>query len=1075
MVSQAKSRRLTGARLRFASLPVLAILSCAPVPLIAEPVTLSSADRMLLAEYRVIGREQAPMLIATEPKRTRAVTAKLTALGAQVLSRKDEIGYVYAFVPIDAVASVLQLEGLEALQVAVKPVRGRMDVDASAAFADAGSKPRSKGAAPTAALTPDNPYTGEAATQALDFKSRNPTFDGRGVVTAFVEPVAPTLETMRGALDASGRPLPKFAYYDIPLSVAPEEPVAGGGDRVVIWQQTERVEPDADGAFTWRGRNYQLPKSISRDEIASIRWRMCRRLPNFILEEYDVLWAENRQQVWVTPASARGDFSTASSASLRESPATIALNLPVSSPGGLGLHALVVDVDPRRRWLALVPTTAGHAGMVGSVMAGAGFLGSKANGVAPATQLAIYLAPHPLGAQTLDGHEQILTMLADPIVDVAQASLALGDTSRSGASIQSIWADRLIGANGRPFVKAAGNYGPQLFGIAEFTMAESVFAVGGYAPRATWRANLGVDSPTEHLLASYSAWGPSRDGGLKPDFLALTHTLAEGGGFGPWYWDGDTKGYGVSGGTSASGPHGAGHVALLVSAAKQSGVAHDAPRLRAAIATTAKFLDGIQARAQGHGLIQVSDAWEALKRAHAWTPPSFEVRAPLVGQEAGPNGAPQSTGRGLLELSGWKPGRTGRRELIITRKGGKRDASSFALRWKGHTEAFRSELREIELPLGKAVSIPVDIRVGDSGSYSAILDLIDSRTQLVAGSILHTVIVSDRLEPNGDGLRYDVESPRPGTSLFFVDVPAGLSAITVSLAKDTGTTSAWLATDPTGRMLPFNGYGSEMYRRDERDAALPKQHFAYQDPVPGVWQFELRNVEPRSMAQLESVKDWSKPLPLDVHIQGWRGPDREPAITRASEPLAVSLRESTVPVDAKVEALALGAARELQTELHAGLEPRFFELTVAPGTTSLDVQIEQADPSAHVGLYVFKVPEGARVDSTLTSDHTALVYRDTSFEARKRYRLEAPPPGKYKVAIDPLRVGGASLAVTYRDVIRHPLFGSVSVAEDERSASIELRAKPADGRKLHAEIELLKLVGPTARAVLGRQEWFVEP
>lgn len=124
------------------------------------------------------------------------------------------------------------------------------------------------------------------------------------------------------------------------------------------------------------------------------------------------------------------------------------------------------------------------------------------------------------------------------------------------------------------------------------------------------------------------------------------------------------------GGTSASGPHGAGHIALLVSAARQTGIAHDAVRLRAAIATTAKFLEGVETRAQGHGLIQVSDAWEALQRARNWEPPSFIVAAPIVAAEAKTGGVDRFVGRGLFELSGWHPGKRGQREVKVTRTGG---------------------------------------------------------------------------------------------------------------------------------------------------------------------------------------------------------------------------------------------------------------------------------------------------------------------------------------------------------------------------------------------------------------------
>src|SRR3546814_4617944 len=105
-------------------------------------------------------------------------------------------------------------------------------------------------------------------------------------------------------------------------------------------------------------------------------------------------------------------------------------------------------------------------------------------------------------------------------------------------------------------VSATGNYGAALLAIGEFPAAPEAFAIGAYTPAEAWRANLGVATDGRHVLPAYAPYGPARDGGLKPDFLALTNTLAE---FGkdvtpPWsYWqddsgagDPDLRGYGVS-------------------------------------------------------------------------------------------------------------------------------------------------------------------------------------------------------------------------------------------------------------------------------------------------------------------------------------------------------------------------------------------------------------------------------------------------------------------------------------------------------------------------------------------------
>jgi hypothetical protein len=1049
----------------------------------AAAVRFSAADRVLLGEYRLLERD-APLILALHPKRTAAAAAALKKQGARVIGRRDSIGYLFAIVPIDAAAAVLELDGLQALQVTANPMRAMMMSDTSQTALAVQSRPsRPRGAPPSPSLTADNPFTGEAATQALAFKAEHPEFDGRGVITAFVEPIAPHLMTMRGALDASGRELPKFSRYDLRVPELAAEPIADG---LNIWQHTEQVRPDDRGVFNWRGRTYRLPIDVASSRRGATQWRMCRRLParyDTSKEQYDVLWAVDQDRVWVLPVSAGSDFSEARSALLKGPVSWIEIEDRAGRRIDPTNDAFVFKSDRERYWLGFSPSGIWHAGMVGSVMAGTAFLGSQAHGVAPAAQISIFHGTLTVGAPGHTGIEQMLAMLTDPRVDVAEASYLVSDTSRFGdRPVHASWMERLASTEGKPFIVAAGNFGPNLFGSHAFAMAKEVFAVGAYTPRATWLANLGIAPASEHTLWSLSGYGPARDGGLKPDFLALTQTLSQGGL--RWYWA-DTPGfedYAVSGGTSASAPHGAGHVALLVSAAKQTRVPHDVPRLRAAIATSAKFLEGVEARAQGHGLIQVRDAWAALQRANAWTPPSFTIQASLVGAESKTGGPEKFLGRGLFELSGWRPGQKGQRELIMARTGGPIGSNRYLLRWKGDTRAFSSELSEIALPLGKAVAIPVEIEVGASGAYSAILDLIDPTVDLVAASVLSTILVADPLPAHTEGLHYARQSPRPGNSLFYVDVPPGLAALTVKLTKDGGK-SVWSAQDPTGRSLPFSPYGSEIWQPAPLDLESQEQHFSYGDPVPGVWQFRVWNSEPQSMQDLDAV-DWTRPMPIDVQIQGWAA-TAGPAVPAqsAGSPTDVQFQNHGAVFEASIEAIGLGATRDAEVTLRPGLDPTSFDVLVEPGTRRIEMQFEHAAADAQVGLYVYKVPEGERRHTTLSTDHTALIYYDSSFQPRKRHVIETPPPGRYRITLDPIRVPPAGVRVAWRDTVYHPMYGSVEVADtrsllpagDSKKARARavVRARPSDDRELLAEVALFNHITAEKKFPVAIQTWIV--
>src|SRR3546814_17169754 len=77
------------------------------------------------------------------------------------------------------------------------------------------------------------------------------------------------------------------------------------------------------------------------------------------------------------------------------------------------------------------------------------------------------------------------------------------------------------------------------------------------------------------------------------------------------------------------------------------------------------------------------------------------------------------------------------------------------------------------------LTLPLDIAVGVSGSYSAIVDLVDPQVDLVAGSVPMAVLVANPLPMDGTPLHYRRPSPRPGNSLFHVEVPPGTTALTV--------------------------------------------------------------------------------------------------------------------------------------------------------------------------------------------------------------------------------------------------------------------------------------------------------
>src|SRR5262249_30421218 len=143
-----------------------------------------------------------------------------------------------------------------------------------------------------------------------------------------------------------------------------------------------------------------------------------------------------------------------------------------------------------------------------------------------------------------------------------------------------------------------------------------------YTHRDTWRAVYARVVPKEHYVDVYSARGPGEDGGFKPDLIAPSTSISVNSAVFPSRVRTEMYklpfGYTSFGGTSSASPMAAGGAALLISAAKQSGISYTAERLQWALKSGARFLPSIGAHDQGAGLINVPAAWRTLKQASAF-------------------------------------------------------------------------------------------------------------------------------------------------------------------------------------------------------------------------------------------------------------------------------------------------------------------------------------------------------------------------------------------------------------------------------------------------------------------------
>src|SRR3546814_20163066 len=74
----------------------------------------------------MLQRDRAPILLALDPACNAAAAQALERIGARVTGRRDAIGYLRAWVPLDQLAPVPALAGLVAMTEAALPVRASM-------------------------------------------------------------------------------------------------------------------------------------------------------------------------------------------------------------------------------------------------------------------------------------------------------------------------------------------------------------------------------------------------------------------------------------------------------------------------------------------------------------------------------------------------------------------------------------------------------------------------------------------------------------------------------------------------------------------------------------------------------------------------------------------------------------------------------------------------------------------------------------------------------------------------------------------------------------------------------------
>lgn len=1027
---------------------------------------LGSDDADLLATAKADGDKNVTMMIATAPGATEQVAQQLDAVkGGSVGRAYDKLGYVRATVPTgkadSAIAAAAKLSSVHAIDL-----RQEIALDDPTPSADTakGAKSASTAATysgPSKSTPAENPYNPSFETGAVDFVKKNPKADGRGITI--------------GILDSG-----------VDLGHPALQKTTTGERKIVDWVTS--TDPLVDGDQTWR----PMITAVSGPTFTYSGLTWTAPAGSYEISTF--------KESYTTGGDAAGDANrdgdTTDSWGVLYDPTagtvTVDLNnnhdfaddAPMKpykdgyQVGYFGTDNPATDVVERQPFVVeirkdVVYNAAGskadfvnigvieseHGTHVAGITAANGLFGGKMNGEAPGAKLVSSRACTWSGGCTnVALTEGMIDLVANRGVDIVNMSIgglpALNDGNNARAELYT----RLIDTYGVQLVISAGNSGPGANTIGDPGLADKVISVGASISKETWAANYGSRVEKKYQLLPFSSRGPREDGGFTPTLVApgaainSTQTWLPGS---PVAEAGYTlpAGYSMLQGTSMASPQAAGASALLLSAAKQKGIALTPATLRTALTSTADHIKGVQAYEEGAGLINIVDAWKSIKdgaSAHEYT-----VKAPVDTAIDFALKTP-GFGTGLYDREGGlKAGAKKTYDITITRTTGADKAVRHELHFENNAgDTFRIVgSDEVKLPLNQPVTVKVQAAPKSSGIKSAILEVDDPKTEGLDKQILTTVVVSTPVD-----YTYSTASSvqRNSTKSYFVTVPEGAKAFEVAIGglKDKSQTR-FISIHPYG--VPVEDTGTPYCYNNYLDGNGCKPDVrSYADPQAGVWEIE---VEARRTSPL-----LDNPFKLDATVLG-----------AAFEPETVTVPEAKVGVPATASWKVTNNYAALTGTLKGG--PLGSSLTARPtitenvtqtttvdvpaGATSLDVAIGNVSDTA------------ADLDLVVRNAAGTVVGQSADGDSEEAVSIANPAAGTYTVQVIGYSVPSGSTAYDYRDVFFSPALGTVGVddttpvklatgASATVSGSITALAPAPEGREFFGQVQLVNARGTVA-------------
>ncbi|MDF2091151.1 S8 family serine peptidase [Knoellia sp. 3-2P3] len=1022
---------------------------------------LGQHDRELLARAIDDGAKRVTVILATEKGSTASVVKGIEAAGGWISLSSDRLGYVSASVPTGKVDSLAKSAAILAVDLNESIPLPKPEADS------AGTASTAAVAGPGAGTADDNPFMPTRDTGSVAFKDAHSAWDGRGVTIGIID----------SGVDLDHPALQKTTT---------------GERKIVDWVTGTHPLLEGDGSwramltsvsgptFTYAGATWTAPEgsykvnrvseSISTNSDAAGDFNR----DGDKTDVWGVLYDETTHDIWVDANQDRTFSDDEKMAPYKEkfdvghfgtdNPDTaIAESMPFVVEYREDVDLKPAGINGTADFVNIGLVESAHGTHVAGIAAGHSLFGGEMDGQAPGAKIVSTRACSWGGGCTAvaltDGMVDLVVNRGVDVVNMSIGGLpALNDGNNARARLY----DRLINDEGVQLVISAGNSGPGINTIGDPSVATDVVSVASSITKETWLSNYGSEVTTPLTLHNYSSRGPREDGGFKPNVMAPGSAISsiptwQPGGPVPEAGYSLPPGYAMFNGTSMASPQTAGGVALLLSAAKASGLDVTPRQLRDSLYTSADFVDGVEAIGQGAGQVDVPGAWELLKASP--TSQDYSVAAPVCTAISDFLATPdQGTGvynRCDAANGGQVAGESRTYVVKVTRTSGAGGRVAHNLRLVGNDGTFSLPATSRPMPRGGTVDVPVKALTSTPGAHSAILEIDDPATAVVDHRVLLTVVLAKDLLAPSFAQTQSGTVERNLTKKMFVSVPQGAKALQVNLSGvGAGSQVRWIAYNPYG--VPVESTSSLACFTNFSAPSCNSTSRAYANPLPGIWelQVEARRTSPQLVNSF-ALQAAAQGVTVDPASQ-------TVASATAGQPAPVSwtVTNDFGAVSVTPKGGSLGSAVSERRTI-ANHEVRDFTVTVPAGAERLTATIgSPSDPGADLDLFVLNAA-GTRVGQSADGD------------SEESVTLVNPAAGTYTIRVDGYSVPAGTTEYSYLDVFFSSALGSLTVpatsvalapgASTPVSGEITANTAPAAGRQLFGEMRVVS----SENAVLG--------